>query len=251
MTRDVREQGIVLNVRNVGENNSTVTLLCRKFGIVYATLYGGPKSRLRSRLSQWNSGTVLLYCSHSGDMDSGVKVSDFDVAHFHLTFRECIYKDYAASVAAETAIVTKCAGNAQGCYTLVSAFLDGLDATEEAGALETSLVRFIWRYLALLGVQCDAATCAVCGRNIAGDAVYAASEDGFLCEDCARDKSGVAVTAEAMKYLQAVSNSPPIVSRSMPLGAEVSGQLKMLMFMMLQAAVGRPLKSIKSGVGIL
>lgn len=279
MTRDVRTQSIVLCVRKAGENNGTATILSRDYGIVYATLYGGPRSRLRGRVSQWNSGVMHLYCSHTGEMASGVKITDFDVTAFHLSFRECIYKDYAASVAAETAIATRCAGSPTECYTLVSAFLDGLEATGSGDAQKAALVRFLWRYLSLLGVQCDAASCAYCGGQVTDGAVY--TDDGFVCMNCARARNtqdvggahgagsngsedgkqnvngellachGVSVSQEAARYLAAVRDEPPAIARSMVLDKKTLWELKAFTFMLLQRAVGKPLRSIKSGVGIL
>ena len=61
MQRSYYTKAIVLNLKETGENNNSVTLLTPDKGIVYATLYGGPKSKLRSLVAQWHSGTVWLY----------------------------------------------------------------------------------------------------------------------------------------------------------------------------------------------
>jgi len=52
MPRNYVSQGIVFSVKLLGENNSSVCFLTEDCGIVYATLYGGPKSKLRSLVSQ-------------------------------------------------------------------------------------------------------------------------------------------------------------------------------------------------------
>lgn len=264
MTREVRTHCIVLCVRKTGENNQTITLLSSEHGIVYATLYGGPKSRLRGKVSVWHSGEASLYLSRAKQMDSGVKITDFAVASFHASFREYIYKDFAASIAAETVIDTKCAGNAVGCYALVSAFLDGLEATTEEGAMRAALVRFLWRYLALLGVQCDASKCAICGGSTAAGAVYDSEEDGFICTKCLEENSADSISmngneasaimrvgSQGIRYLDAVARERPVISRAMPVSGQTLRELTALTFMLIQKAVGHPLRSIQSGVGIL
>lgn len=256
MTRNVSTQSIVFGVRYLAENNATVTLLCRDYGIVYSTLFGGPKSKLRSRVSQFNSGIAHLYCSHTGNVESGVKITDFEVANYHLSFRECIYKNFAASVAAEIAVATRCAGSNEECFVLVSSFMDGLEATsgEHGGAaLRASMVRFLWRYLELLGLRPDCGVCVSCGGSTADGAVYDNTEDGFVCLPCAKDDEvkGMHLSPMSMAYLSAVSHEAPAVSRGMELDLRALQELKSLTFMLVQKAVDRPLKSIKSGVGIL
>lgn len=61
MNRSSQTPALVLTIKPLGENNSSVTLLTPQNGIVYATLYGGPKSKLRSLVAQWHSGQVWLY----------------------------------------------------------------------------------------------------------------------------------------------------------------------------------------------
>ena len=51
----------MLSLKPAGENNSNVTLLTPDKGIIYATLYGGPKSKLKSLVSLYNCGTIWLY----------------------------------------------------------------------------------------------------------------------------------------------------------------------------------------------
>lgn len=89
-------------------------------------------------------------------------------------------------------------------------------------------------------------------------AVYDKAEDGFVCKNCAaggneQDKrhAGLFVSAESIKYLLAVSNQRAAASRAMAISGGALGELTELMFTLVQSAVGHPLKSIKSGVGIL
>ena len=78
-------------------------------------------------------------------------------------------------------------GNNEQCWKLVSGFLDGLElATEEQGRL--GLVRFLWRFLELLGVQPDSSYCGSCGKSFitekhspADMAYYNRFDNDFIC----------------------------------------------------------------------
>ena len=73
MNRSLVTYATVLSIKPLGENNSSVCLLTRTEGVIYAVLYGGPKSRLKSLVSTWNTGTVYLSFSKNN-----YKISDFD-----------------------------------------------------------------------------------------------------------------------------------------------------------------------------
>ena len=48
MQRTFACKALVINVKPVGENNSSITLLTEEKGIVRAVLYGEPKSKMKS-----------------------------------------------------------------------------------------------------------------------------------------------------------------------------------------------------------
>jgi len=259
MPRNYVTQGIIFSIKPLGENNSSVGFMTKDNGLVYATLYGGPKSKLRSLVSLWNSGTAYLYCKDGNDISKNVKVTDFDVQNYHLTFRENLYKTYAASLAAELVIKTKCAGSTEKCWYLVSGFFDGLEFAS-GRQCETGMVRFLWRYLDLLGIRPDSSHCILCGRefftgNSKGDRVlYNAVENGFTCSFCAeQDKSthSFILSLEAAYYLYAVSELLPAAVRSLPLSDDSLSEIKRLVFFLAEQASGTKLKTLETGTGIL
>ena len=139
MNRSSSTPALVLNLRPLGENNTSVTLITKTEGIIYATLYGGPKSKMRSLVTLWNSGNIFLY---ENSEKNQIKISDFDVKNYHTSFSQNLFKQYAASLAAELTIKTKCGGSYEECFSLLTGFLDGLDlVNEEQGRL--GLIRFL------------------------------------------------------------------------------------------------------------
>lgn len=260
MGKNIITEGTVLSVKPLGENNASVCFFLQDSTIVYAVMYGGPKSRLKSLASPWNSGTV--YLSESAK-SKNYKLSDFDVKKYHLSFRENLTKSWSASLAAELLIKTKCAGNAPSCWSIFSGFIDGLELCTTDEQCTLGLIRFLWRFLELLGVQPDASQCSRCGTYFltgkntadgvsykAGGASYNAAENSFVCAECGAEP-GLYISAEAMRYLAAVSTLTPKESRCIPLSAEASGQLKQFLFYLVENACGAHLTCLETGAGIL
>ncbi len=253
-------QAIILTVREQGENNRTVCALSRDYGIIYATLYGGPKSKLKSLVQPFNSGTLFIYDDENRHTR---KISDFDVKNFHTSLKENLFKTWAANLACEIMLKTKCAGDDQSAFILLSAFIDGIDAEDENGA-RIGTIRFLWRYLSLLGIQPDVTECIGCARNFldmksGSGAFFIQALNGFVCNDCkeayvhSKSTGGLfySMTPEAMKYLDAINCLTPGQVRRMTLQAESLDDLKRLTYHLIESAVDSPLLSIQSGHGIL
>ena len=257
MNRSSSTSAIILSLRPLGENNSSVTLLTPEAGIVYAVLYGGPKSRLRSLVSQWNSGKVWLY---ENPEKNQIKISDFEVTNYHASFSSNLFKSYAASLAAELAIKTRSAGSAQQCFRLVSGFLDGMELCDEAQS-RVGLIRFLWRYLELLGIQPPSHACSNCGKTFldtrfAPEAVsyYNSMENSFICPGCAANADGenmLSVKNTAVQYLSALTVLPPSEARRLTIDEEIYGQIRQLVFFLIENSIDQKLNSIETGMGIL
>ena len=257
MNRSSSTSAIILSLKPLGENNSSVTLLTPDNGIVYAVLYGGPKSRMRSLVSQWNSGKVWLY---ENPEKNQIKISDFEVSNYHTSFSQNLFKSYAASLAAELAIKTRCAGSAQQCHRLVSGFPDGMELCDEEQS-RLGLLRFLWRYLELLGIQPQSHACSNCGKTFldtrfAPEAVsyYNSMENSFICPDCADHLQGenmLSVKNTAVQYLSALTVLTPSEARKLTIDEEIYGQIRQLVFFLIENSIDQKLNSIETGMGIL
>ena len=257
MNRSTSTSAIILSLRPLGENNSSVTLLTPEDGIIYAVLYGGPKSRMRSLVTQWNSGKVWLYENQEKNQ---IKISDFEVTNYHTSFSQNLFKSYAASLAAELTIKTRCAGSAQECFRLVSGFMDGMELCDEEQS-RLGLLRFLWRYLELLGVQPASHACSSCGKTFldtqfAPEAIsyYNSMENSFICPDCAayaRGENMISVRNDAVQYLSALTVLSPSDARRLTINEENYGQIRQLVFFLIENSIDQKLNSIETGMGIL
>lgn len=253
MNRNIIKDALVISVRENARDNRTVTLLT-KDGIEQSVLYGGPKSKLRGAVSPWNSGVIYIY----GDAQKGTsKISDFDVKKYHATFRESLFKSFAAALAGEIAVRSNCAGSPDAAFVLLNGFLDGMDLCDE-GAGRLGMIRFLWRYLELLGVRPDSGFCVRCGNsfstsNFAGNVVsYSPGENGFVCPDClAQERHGPRININSLLYLNAAEKDNMAHARALKLSALEYEETKALLFQMTEDALGQRLKTISSGSGIL
>lgn len=247
MPKSVVTLATVISLKPSGKNNSSVTFLTQEEGILYATLYGGPKSKLKSLVSPWNTGKAYFSFSDK----SGYKISDFDVKTYRLSFRENILKFWSASLAAELAIKTKCTGNSKKCWALTNGFLDGLELCKTDEQCVFGLIRFLWRYLALLGVQPETKRCAKCGEAFTNGAVYSVKENVFCCHYCAQNQNAFEITQNAIEYLNAISELSPKDARNAILLKESVPALKQLLYYLTENACGSELTCLKTGAGIL
>ncbi len=212
---------------------------------------------MRSLVSQWNSGKVWLY---ENPEKNQIKISDFEVSNYHTSFSQNLFKSYAASLAAELAIKTRCAGSAQQCHRLVSGFLDGMELCDEEQS-RLGLLRFLWRYLELLGIQPQSHACSNCGKTFldtrfAPEAVsyYNSMENSFICPDCADHLQGenmLSVKNTAVQYLSALTVLTPSEARKLTIDEEIYGQIRQLVFFLIENSIDQKLNSIETGMGIL
>ncbi|MCQ2240584.1 DNA repair protein RecO [Treponema sp.] len=256
--RNRETQGIIFSLRQQGEQNRIVTVLTPDQGIINCMLYGGPKSKLRSMVQPFNRGNLYLY---TDNIKHSVKITDFDAKKIHMSLRENLYKSWAATLASEIVLKTKCAGDPQNAFILLSALLDGIDAVEEDEA-RLGMLRFLWRYLGLLGVQPDVRECISCGTSLLSkehDISYIESLNGFVCSDCI-PYSGEKIMQEAnlfkaeihsITYLAAINELSPGKVRELILPAESAYRLKRLLYHLIEKSAGTKLETLESGAGIL
>ena len=243
MNRSYYTKAIVLNLKQTGESNNSVTLITPDKGIIYATLYGGPKSKLRSLVALWHSGKIWLY---DNPEKKQTKISDMDVENYHPSFAQNLFKMYAASLAAELTIKTRCAGSPEQCFVLLSGFLDGMELCDEEQS-RLGLIRFLWRYLELMGIQPDATVSKVFAPD--SNSYYNRVENCF--EEDSDGQYSIPITREALSYLASITLLQPSQVRLLKISKETYEELKQFVFFLLESNIETELNTIKTGTGIL
>jgi DNA repair protein RecO (recombination protein O) len=162
MSRTFICSALVLRNRPSGESNSEVTLLTAEEGIIKATVFGGPKSKLRAHSAPNNSGKVWIYRDKSKEYS---KITDFDVHSWRAGLREVYERTMTASAVAET-ILSSHGGGGEWRFALNMA-IETLDTLETANEelCARLLIHFLWRWAGFLGIQPHLESCAACGKD--------------------------------------------------------------------------------------
>jgi DNA repair protein RecO (recombination protein O) len=222
MQRSFSSQALVLRVRHSGESNREAVFLSAEEGLIHATLFGGPKSRLRSHVSPFNSGLLWTYRDPAKDFR---KVSDFDVQSWRPGLRELYERSAAASLVAAAVLNGHGGGGAFAeAFALANAALDALADADEA-CCERIIIHFMWNWTAILGNRGgDIRFCAACACEYPPDAVlWFIPGEGFLCAACAERASaadrrggvgtmpgsGALIGPGARRWLLAAENKDP------------------------------------------
>ncbi|MDR3145527.1 MAG: DNA repair protein RecO C-terminal domain-containing protein [Treponema sp.] len=184
MARTCTYSALVLRVRSSGESNRDLWFLTAEEGILRATLFGGPKSRLRAYAAPFHRGTLWIY--HDPVRDSR-KVTDFDVTAWRPGIRERYERSAAASAVAETILAAHGGGGEwTGALDLADRTLDALEGADE-GRCREILVRFLWDWADILGCRPELIRCGSCACEVPADGVlwYVRREGILLCPACA------------------------------------------------------------------
>lgn len=252
--RNKKTNAIILTIKESGESNRIVTYLSEETGITTALLYGGPKSKLRSLVQPFNSGILYIY---EDTTKNSRKITDFDVKHSPVTFSQSLYKIWASNLAAEIILKTKCAGDYENSFTLLKALIIGLDKTEEKES-QLGTIRFLWRYICLLGIQPETKECVSCQNlliNKDGDFHYIQNLNGFTCPDCSpsykEQFAGITADKNALTYLTAINELKPAQVRAMAIPSGSAFKLKTIVYYLAEQACGTKLKTLETGMGIL
>jgi DNA repair protein RecO (recombination protein O) len=238
MQRSFSSPALVLRVRASGESNREAVFLSAEEGLISATLFGGPKSKLRSHVSPFNSGILWTYRDPAKDFR---KVSDFDVQFWRPGLRELYERSNTASIIAGAILVGHGSGGAFGtAFALANAALDALETADEAFC-ELLLVHFLWNWSGLLGNRgADLRYCSSCTCEFTGDAVlWFIPGEGFLCKNClttqhshGRVNSHAVLGPGARRWLCAVEDKPPSEINRVSLDMASLGEIKALIKML-------------------
>ena len=251
MVRNTHFPVTILKIALTGESNRLVTYLTGENLIATSTLYGGPKSKLRSLVSPFHAGTLYIY---TDPVRKTSKITDFDVSAFRPSLREDLYKNWAATLCSELVLKTFAGGQVEGnVFALVNGFLDGLDLVSENES-RIGTLRFLWRYLGELGLQPDVTECFSCGtefdRNEESESVmYSAGENGFLCKFCkntSKAPGSIEISKNALLYLQALQFLSPKEVRAVSIDSKTFGQLQELIFYLINRATSFSLNTLES-----
>jgi DNA repair protein RecO (recombination protein O) len=211
MSRSAAYSALVLRARPTGESNREAWFLTAEEGIIRATVFGGPKSRLRAHVAPFHQGTLWVY--HDPVKDSR-KVTDFDVRSWRPGIREQYERVAAATAVAETILTAHGGGGAwSGALALADGTLDALGEADTENCRRL-LIHFLWNWAELLGIRPGLDRCASCACDSPPNEVlwYSLREGSLLCSSCA--EGDLPLGPGARRWLKTVETlSPSLIGR--------------------------------------
>jgi len=185
--RNLSCSALTLRVRASGESNREAWFLSAEEGLIRATVFGGPKSRLRSRVAPYHQGVLYLY---QDPVRESRKVQDFDVQSYRTGIRELYERLQTASALAETILSSHGGGgNWQGALELGSSVLDALERAEKEACTALG-VYFMWHWAQILGLRPDISVCGGCSapsgslKDRRAPLWYSLQRETLYCEGC-------------------------------------------------------------------
>ena len=246
-TRNALYSALVLRSRPSGEANNEVNLLTAEEGILRATVFGGPKSKLRSHSAPYNSGRVWIYRDPAKDYS---KISDFDVQSWRPGLRELYERTMAAGGVAETILSSH--GGGGDWDSALKIAVSTLDALENANEelCERLLVHFLWRWAEFLGIQPHLDFCAACEDTAVPETLwFSARENSILCANCLPASSSASMpnlmrlNPGSRRWLAAVGLLEPSHLHRYSMDKRSLGEAKALTTAVMTGALGKRLAS--------
>ena len=211
MPRSFTYSALTLRVKPSGQSNREAWFLTAEEGLVRATVFGGPKSRLRAQVGPFHEGTLWIY--HDPVRDSR-KVSDFDVQSYRAGIRELYERAMTADALAETILASHgSGGNWPEAAKLAGSVLDSLDEADAALCSRLG-VYFLWHWSGILGVRPELSVCTSCFFQARRDEAlwYSAGNGALFCENCVRKETPPSVLRlgpGARLWLTRIESLPP------------------------------------------
>lgn len=261
MKRNFEHLAVILSVTDTGGDNRNVVFFSREEGVQKALLFGGPKSRLKSLTVPFHCGRLWIYRDGVKGFD---KITDFSPEKFHSSIRENLVKTLAASLAFETVISTLGGGSDfDKTYFLLEGFLDGIEVSSEEGT-RYALLRFLWRYMGLLGTLPPVDRCSGCNSIKTKDdnekMYYYIPENTFVCQDCTNINNPggiqpgdyyIPLSEPVWNFLNSLNRETMKTTQKLRLPEKDFEILKKIIFLMIQKAAPVKLKTLASIGGIL
>jgi DNA repair protein RecO (recombination protein O) len=251
MARNFTYTALVLRARPSGESNREITFLTAEEGLIQATVFGGPKSRLRAHASLYHEGRLWIY---RDPVKEFMKVTDFDVQAWRPGIRELYERAMAAQAVAETVLETRGGGGGWAeAFALAGGALDALDGADGA-ACRRAVIRFLWDWAEILGQRPEIDRCASCACEAPEDGVlwYSLRDGTALCPSCAGLSAGYTPQETAgylpagpgvRRWLAAVQGRAPALTERLTLDRAAEREAKALVTAVLAGALGKRLST--------
>jgi len=247
MSRSKTYRALVLQVRQSGEQNREAVFFTQEEGIIRATLFGGPKSKLRSYVSSFHQGTLWVY---EDPVRNSKKITDFDVQFWRPALRESYARLMAGSTLLEIVLASQGGGSSwEEAFTLTTETIETLNTISEQ-SIPSLVTYFFWNWLKQLGLLPELDQCQHCACTVRPDEVvwYSSLKQQALCGSCITgeehtQKAGLfPVNGGGRRWIRRIMELPPSQIERYRLDEPSLRQVQQLGTELLQHALGEPIR---------
>ncbi|NBC28617.1 MAG: DNA repair protein RecO [Spirochaetes bacterium] len=255
MNRNDVFRAVILTNRRIGEIHRLVTMLAEERGLVRAMAHGAysKRGKLKGTTTPFTYGTCYLYTNPVKEQH---KITDFDVVDDFAAVKEHIERFYTASLWAETILKSYGAGDeyGQGTGEVLTLLVTALEALASVPDDRVTLVslQFLWRYVALNGVQPSLAECSASGRPFAAEEVryFGGRTEGVVAGEYA-DPDAEGLAPGVARYLEHTASLSFDESLRVGMASESRRNARRFVHTIVEQMVEGPLNTLQTAGPIL
>ncbi|MGN0949720.1 MAG: DNA repair protein RecO [Mitsuokella sp.] len=229
-------EAVVLGAKNWGDADKMMTFFTKERGLVKAAAFGcrRPRSPLAGGMQMFSH--LDLQLSEGRRVDT---VRQCLLRHHYKKLSEDLTAMAYGSFVAE--FLREFLPEGQPEPKMFELLLQILEAFERRNPRVTALAA-VYQLMEFTGLQLRYEHCVHCGKKIEGDAFFAISEGGVLCENC-RTASAKPFPAELRHFIIGLRDFD-WQQGTMRLSSTLLMTAEQLLLQYLQELLGRPLKSL-------
>lgn len=225
--------------------------LSPQLGLVTLIQFGGMSSKKgkRSSAESFCYGLGQLY---QDPHYQSWQLRDFELIHSFQENRGDLKKIFIQSLMAEAVLESHGAGgDSKEIFQLLQDCLSQLEKAETPAHSDRVLIYYILRFLAMLGLQEFYQSCGICGKELKKeDPLFTGNRGLHSCPGCA-DRNSLPLYPGARVFLERLDREGMKDLQRVSLSPSLQQSLKEWMLLTLQNSLGRNLKTIRTGIGIL
>lgn len=173
--KNLQENGIVLRVSPIGENNEIILILTREIGLIQAISFGTQKSFKKDNLYSFIISNFTLEKTKNQ-----WRIASFEPFFFGEKIKENIKKFYLGNLFLELIIKSY---PSQESYSFLKDSLTTLEDIKDTNLPFLSL-QFFYRWLSLQGEEGDLSLCHLCEKPFSNIGFYGTIDQSFICKNC-------------------------------------------------------------------
>ncbi|WP_320130152.1 DNA repair protein RecO [uncultured Sphaerochaeta sp.] len=244
MERNVSSLAIVVHSQRYGQLHRKLKLLTVDFGLIDVVSYGARKSVKAVKAEVFLDGQFFLYFN---PVKKSYTLSDVQVVATHDEIRSDLGSTYAALFFCEMILNTN-GGDSPEQYALLSKALDMLVSHRELA--NRILIQFIWKLIAICGLQSNLERCPICDRIYDKDEILSFNSQlsAPCCSGCATLDSGMELPPGARRYLLLTSSLDFILAVFIELSETATQRIKNYLLRYASIVSGKALKTLAGGL---